>query len=342
MSRSRKAVASPVIQLDELLQNAVDSICLGVEDYELSATPGKERRAISAARNFYSGVLLLFKYRIGSLASTPEQVVELLHKPIKIQPHRNSGGLLEWRPTPHPKETIDTGMIEARLQELKIFHDWNVVKKLRDCRNDLEHFHPKAPTTEIQRLIVDLFPMLQRFIHEELSDSPSDLLGTAWDSMVAVSEFYERTQSEAAKKWQAAGLPDTAWPFLSTCQCESCYSSLLQPLKSSIDAGFTPDVMEFEYECISCRNTGSVVQLFEEEFSIAREDHYSDGVLIRTCDNCYITAFSMVDEHCHWCGKYDRWPRCAICNAPVSEHTRNAGGNWCDRCDADEYMFRNS
>jgi hypothetical protein len=342
MSGPKKTKAPPAIQLEELLQNAVDSICLGIEDYELSAIKGKERRAISAARNIYSGVLLLFKYRIGALAATPEQVIELLHKPLKINPHRNSTGAIEWRPTPHPKETIDTVTIRARLEEFGIFHDWGVVEKLRNCRNDLEHFHPKAPTNEIQKLIVDLFPMLQRFIHEELSESPSDLLGTAWDSMVAVREFYESTQLEAEQKWKAAGLPDTAWPFLSGCMCGYCYSSLLQPLKASIDAGLTPDVMEFEYECISCRNTGSVVELFEEEFAINREDHYSDTVLIRTCDNCHMTTFSLVDEYCHWCGKQDRWPRCTICNTPVGEHTKFAGGNLCDRCDADEYMYQNS
>jgi hypothetical protein len=342
MTRTKKPKATPVIKLNELLENAINSIKLGIEDYELSATPGKESRAISAARNIYAGLLLLFKYRIGSLADTPEQLIELLYRPEKIQPVRNSSGFIEWRPTPHPKDTIDTGMIQSRLTGLGIYHDWNVVEKLRKCRNDLEHLHPKAPTTEIQRLIVDLFPMLQRFVHEELGQSPSELLEDAWESMVAVSSFYEETQKEALELWKAAGLPSEAWNFLSTCPCEACYSSLLQPLKSSIEARLAVDTQEFQYECISCKHTGSIVELFQTEFALSREDPFSETSLIRECNTCYIAAFSMTDEYCHWCGEYEKWPRCSICNSPVSEHTQSAGGAWCDRCAADEDMFLNS
>lgn len=49
------------VELD-ILRNAVGSIQMGVEDLE--ASNGDSRRAVSAIRNFYSGVLLLMKERL--------------------------------------------------------------------------------------------------------------------------------------------------------------------------------------------------------------------------------------------------------------------------------------
>ena len=43
-----------------ILQNAIDSIQLGIEDYELIKENPK--RLISCTRNLFSGILLLFKY----------------------------------------------------------------------------------------------------------------------------------------------------------------------------------------------------------------------------------------------------------------------------------------
>jgi hypothetical protein len=43
--------------MSELLRNALDSIALGIEDYQAN----DPKRAISAVRNFYAGALLLAK-----------------------------------------------------------------------------------------------------------------------------------------------------------------------------------------------------------------------------------------------------------------------------------------
>ena len=46
----------------KLLQNAINSIEIGIEDYELSQQD--ERRIISCVRNVFAGILLLFKYKL--------------------------------------------------------------------------------------------------------------------------------------------------------------------------------------------------------------------------------------------------------------------------------------
>jgi len=304
MARGKKVKATPEIQLDEILKNAIRSIQLGVEDYETSCVLEEDARAISAARNLYAGVLLLFKYKISSLAASPEQARELLYKPEKMQPERNASGLIEWRPTPHSRETIDASMIKSRLQGLGIYHDWRVVESLRNCRNDLEHLHPTAPASDIQRLIVDLFPMLQRFAHEELNTSPAELLGQAWKIMLREKSFYEQTQNDAKIQWQTAGLPGPALDFLQTCMCEACRSTLLQPCKASIDNCIPIDTGDFLYECISCKHSQSLIEFIEYEFLMSNDEFLTDeGIFVKTCEDCYITMESLLDGRCYWCGK---------------------------------------
>ena len=46
---------------NKLLQNAINSIEIGIEDYKLSQQD--ERRIISCVRNVFAGILLLFKYK---------------------------------------------------------------------------------------------------------------------------------------------------------------------------------------------------------------------------------------------------------------------------------------
>nr|WP_260630681.1 hypothetical protein [Pseudomonas syringae]UVN18192.1 hypothetical protein pPsy0462b_00047 [Pseudomonas syringae] len=145
--------------VDEILKNAVISIQLGVEDFVTSRDkPEQAARALSAARNIYAGVLLLFKYKIASLAATPEEAKALIYIPDAVLPHITGSGAIAWSPTPHPRNTINTNGIEARLKSLGIYHDWGALRPLRDCRNALEHLHPTHPVSGIKRLLPHCSP----------------------------------------------------------------------------------------------------------------------------------------------------------------------------------------
>ena len=49
-----------------ILNNAIDSIAVGLEDYSLSASD--PRRIVSCTRNIFAGVLLLFKHKLSLLS----------------------------------------------------------------------------------------------------------------------------------------------------------------------------------------------------------------------------------------------------------------------------------
>ncbi|WP_201529004.1 hypothetical protein [Psychrobacter frigidicola] len=68
-----------------IIQNAIDSIQIGVEDFESD----DDRRSVSAVRNIAAGILLLYKEKLCQLS--PSDNKELLIKQ-NIRPIQNAKG----------------------------------------------------------------------------------------------------------------------------------------------------------------------------------------------------------------------------------------------------------
>ncbi|MGL4779353.1 MAG: hypothetical protein ACRCXN_00780 [Bacteroidales bacterium] len=61
-----------------ILQNAIDSIVIGIEDFDSS----DKRRIISSTRNIFAGILLLFKHKLCDLS--PQDSDEVLIKQVVL------------------------------------------------------------------------------------------------------------------------------------------------------------------------------------------------------------------------------------------------------------------
>ncbi|WP_024641839.1 hypothetical protein [Pseudomonas syringae] len=330
--------------VDEILKNAVSSIQLGIEDYVLSRdTPGQTARALSAARNIYAGVLLLFKYKIASLAATPEEAKALIYIPETVLPHITESGAIAWSPTPHSRNTINTNMIEARLRSLGIYHDWAALGPLRDCRNALEHLHPTHPVSGIQASIAALFPMLSKFITYELEELPGALLGDAWPTMLDTHEFFKSCEAQIHQEWTDLQYPLAAIEFIKDSRCRACYSSLLKPLQEDVDNLVSIDTNDFRLQCYACGQVENAIPYLEGDFSDMHEDPFdrSDLEKIQECRLCLVRMYLITDSSCYWCGHETQWPKCARCELPVPEHVTNAGGRMCERCAEDEWRYEN-
>lgn len=337
-----KTKVSGQFEVAELRKNAVSSIQLGVEDFVISRdSPGKSARALSAARNIYAGVLLLFKYKIASLAKTPEQAQALIYTPRAVLPHFTDSGDIAWTPTLHARDTINTNMIKERLASLGIYHDWSALTPLQNARNALEHLHPTDPVSSIQASISALFPMLCRFITEELGEPPAALLGEAWPTMLATHDFFKTCEAQISQEWAALDYPLAAMEFMKECRCNACYSSLLKPLQEDIDNSVPIDTSDFRLECYSCNQIESAIQFLEENFSSLHEDPFDQSELerVQECELCLVRMYSITDSTCHWCGHETEWPKCARCDHPIAEHITEAGGRICDRCSEDDWRF---
>lgn len=86
-----------MLSQEKLKENALTSIRLGVEDFQRAsraATDGGDpERAISAARNLFAGLLLLFKYGLATKVTKAEEIDLLLFNPPRqIVPHPNGSG----------------------------------------------------------------------------------------------------------------------------------------------------------------------------------------------------------------------------------------------------------
>lgn len=88
-----------------ILQNAIDSIALGMEDFA-STDP---RRLISCTRNLFAGILLLFKAKLADLS--PPDSDEVLIKQ-HIVPILDSSSYLQWKGK--GEKTVDYDQIKVR------------------------------------------------------------------------------------------------------------------------------------------------------------------------------------------------------------------------------------
>lgn len=326
------AKSTPTLDKTKVLENAVTSIQLGVEDYQLTqGERGNPLRAVSAARNLFAGVLLLFKYKIATLADSKEHAASLIYKARKFKACRNNDGAIEWRPELDRNRTIDVADIELHFEGLGIRTDWKAVNTLQTCRNDLEHLHPKHPLEDINKFLIDLFPLLRDFITHELSENPAALLGNTWEVMLRNHEFFARNLDEIQRLWAELGVLEHTRELLKTCVCRACGSPLLEPNREDIQSGVPFDCSEFRYNCLACNQTDPFIELMAEELRLTKADPFSDEDVITDCGGCGAPMFDLTEGHCHLCGYSYQPPKCEGCHQTLEDHEAE-NGTLCDRC----------
>lgn len=179
---------------DKLKRNAVTSIRLGIEDFEKSQATaeqgGDPARALSAARNLFSGVLLLFKFKNASCVDDPNEALQLSFDTNEVLPYPDNAGGVEWRPGKLRRTTIDVGTIRQRFETFDIQMDWTAIDKLQACRNHLEHLHPANSLGEIAEFVAELFPVLGDIVEKQLNVQPADLLGTLGPSCFDITPSF--------------------------------------------------------------------------------------------------------------------------------------------------------
>lgn len=311
-----------VLDATKLFNNALTSIRLGIEDFELSQkvreNGGDPARALSAVRNLFAGVLLLFKFKLATCATDPAAAAQLIFMPPEIHPQGDGEGGVKWLPSGKFKPTtIDVGTIEKRFRAFAIEVDWPVIRKLQACRNDLEHLHPANTLGEVADFVSELFPVLWDFIQTQLQLSPTALLGEAWESMLNHHQFVESMAEQCRVGWAQAGIPERMQAWLEESYCEECGSTLVAPHPDSLKAGLQveSDTEDFEYLCLCCSHSGLISERMLEALSDAHYYDPSDGEdpPLEECEACGIYAFLTHDQSCQWCGAGLTYSQCVIC-----------------------------
>lgn len=288
----------PKLDAHKLFENALTSIRLGIEDFELSQKregSGDPARALSAVRNLFAGVLLLFKYQITTCVDDPADAAQLIFVPPEVLPQGDGLGGVEWLPSGKFKaSTIDVATIAKRFTSFCIEVDWDVIRKLQECRNHLEHLHPANTLGEVADFVAELFPVLRDFIQNEMEMSPVELLGSAWESMLNHHRFVKTLADQCRTGWAQSGLPKRMELWLEESGCEECGSSLLAPEKDSLKAGWKVGTHHerFRYICLACSYSAPVADLMLETLAGAHIYDPRDGgdCTLEVCNECGFEA----------------------------------------------------
>lgn len=266
-----------------MLENAVASIRLGVEDYQAAAQD--DARALSALRNLTSGLLLLFKVKLQVLSPTDSN--ESLLKQTVV-PGLGADGNPIW--IGRGSKTVDVQSIIDRLKGLGVNDvDWKKLTELTVLRNDVEHYFSPRPVSALLAAMGASFHLIQQFAPKYLGQSPVQLLGPeVWSFLVKQNDFYEAESKACREALQAVDWPTPMLAeFAFGAQCDRCRSELIKPV---VPIGQPPAT---RFQCTSCDAVASYEETVER---ILVKRHFRD---------LYLTATQGGEpplERCSYCG----------------------------------------
>ncbi len=306
-----------------ILNNAIDSIILGLEDYESS----DHKHLISCTRNIFAGILLLFKHKLSVLS--PENSDEVLIKQ-RVLPKKDPTGIIVWEGK--GKKTVDVHQIKERFESLGVKTHWDRIKKINEFRNDIEHYHSNMSKDAIRYLLSNSFIVIRDFITEELALDPRNLLGEdSWNILVSVSEVYQK-EKEACNgeidkiDWASESLGEA----LKDIDCENCGSGLITIKKFEKVREYTVLVCkscqsEYEYESI-------VEEAITKYFSFEKYLSFTDGntIPVISCPECGNETYVYSEEQCLFCGASFKHT-CGRCGQEIMPEEIDGSGfcGWC-------------
>src|SRR5262245_12173051 len=235
-----------------ILENAIDSISLSLEDHDNDDS----KRVLSSIRNLHAGILLLYKEKL--LRLSPPNSNEVFIK-AKAVPKLNADGTVS--SVGDGRKTVDVQQIKDRFKELSITTDWKRFDRMSSIRNDIEHYFSRTNRDVISGVIADVFIIIRDFVRDELKEDPLKLLGaTCWNQLLEISEVYNAEKVECEKLMSSIEFPDPELDGISeSFTCHECGSELLIPINPD------DDMISINIKCKSCGEEFSLTDRIEEE-----------------------------------------------------------------------------
>ncbi|GLR92248.1 hypothetical protein [Bradyrhizobium iriomotense] len=306
-----------------LFKNAVESIQLGIEDYGAN----DPKRAMSAVRNFYAGVLLLAKEVLvrAAPAADPKEVLGARYKPVP-----DGHGGIKYDAS---DRTIDFSEIGERFRAFGLKIDQAALRELNRIRNDIEHLYTNAGPQTVREAIATAFPVVVDLFRLTEED-PRTALDGSWQAMLEVRAFHDRELADCRKSFEGVDWKSTVMAETSLI-CPECGSHLVSRKDVS-----RPDVQWADAECRACGADISAEELveaaleahFEVEAHIAAKDGGEQPV--HPCPECGVKAFVIWNDenHCVWCeASLDECARCHV--GLTSDNVSDSSSLLCSYCD---------
>jgi ribosomal protein L37E len=305
-----------------LLENAVASIEVGVEDYKLN----DPRRAASAVRNFYAGVLLLLKEKLRQ--ESPQGSNDaLLYEKVEFQRQGKSVVFVGTG-----KKTVDVGQIIDRFRGLGLSLDQRRLEQLQQIRNDIEHHASQYSQVKVQEAVARTFVLVASALEDHLGLKPHDVFRKGvWKTMLSEAETFKEMEDRCRQSIDGlTGVPDAATEALASLECAKCGSSLME-------ATAGPSYFEATFTCRACGKTAEICDTIPSALAsiYAGEAHtvIKDGgeFSIAPCPHCGAEAFHVEDDLCLVCGETRAYTECMRCGNELNLDEQETGQcSWCD------------
>lgn len=312
-----------------ILANAVSSIRLGVEDYQLAEHD--EARALSAIRNLTSGLLLLFKVKLQELS--PVGSDEVLLKAKVVPAIDATTGAAVW--VGKGNKTVDVEDVIERLKGLGVTDvEWKLLLELRTIRNAIEHYYSTKPVAAVLEAIAASFNLIHQFVPKHLDKNPADLLGEeCWQFLVDQEDFYkkelEQCRNEMNKLKWPLGAHREAVDYM---RCPECQSELIRPY----DANEKPPTTEFT--CTKCGVTSPfekvVIPALQQSFAGQLYEAASQGGEpgLDRCYDCGRHTFAVAEGRCAICLVEGETSDCSMCETPMTREEIYYNEKFCGYC----------
>lgn len=303
-----------------ILQNAIESIQIGVEDFE-SSDP---RRVLSTTRNITAGVLLLFKEKLRILS--PADSDEVLIKQ-KLAPQLTEIGTVVFKG--EGKKTVDVQQIKERFDSLGIVVDMVTFDKITKIRNNIEHYQTNESPSAIKELVAGSFLIIRDFLTKELDYEPVDLLGVkTWNVLLATAEVYEKERKDCKEAIENIDWGSPSMHGMATeLSCPNCESALVKPIDPDVEP-----VQGMEFKCMVCGEVSALEDMLEK----ALADYFAYDIYmsvkdggdspLATCWECGRETYIIEDGECVACGATPAHDECAICHTHLGPEDQEFNG----------------
>lgn len=305
--------------MNTILENAIQSIQIGIEDYQSK----DKRRVLSAVRNIYAGILLLFKEKLRQLS--PENSNDVL---IKTQTKiiQKKGNVLF---VGKGNATVNVNQIKERFRDLDVKVDWKRLKDIQEIRNNIEHYCVKESEPKLKELLANSFVVIHDFLVCHLNEKPVNILGEeAWGILLTIGEVYRKellecNQQIRAVNWKSKILEEAVIAGL---QCPHCESKLIIPKDK--------DTLDPIFSTCCCSSCGEEFQLTEQIIEEILGEYYWDETIywddpdapVAICHGCGLRTFIYEEEKCVVCEESLAYKECPICHKGLNTDEQEFNG----------------
>lgn len=278
--------------MNTLFDNAIQSIQLGIEDYEHN----DPKRALSAVRNFYAGTLLLAK-EVLIRAAPKASVKAVIGSKFVPVPDGNGGVTYE-----ASNKTVDFTEIGDRFKAFGLKIDKAALADLNKIRNDMEHYYTNASGKKVREAIARAFPVVVDMF-KQLNEEPSKRLGKCWETMLEVKTVYDQELAACQASFDKVDWKSGAMASAERV-CPKCDSRLIHQKN--------PNNTVHESADAKCRQCGEELDAHEVIEAALKEHFAGDNYIamtdggegaLDTCPECSYETYVMSEGEngCAWC-----------------------------------------